>query len=312
MPIQKLRPILPAVLAALGLPLVAVAEDDAPATAKRTPAEIRKTLGAIEPPGKRIGRSQDAIREAALRRLKAYRYLAGVPYKHLTLDDELNDYAKAAAMLCRKLGRLEHNPKTNPGLSMELFEKARKGARNCSLATMSRRHTLAGTIDRYMEDSDARNIRHLGHRRWCLNPTMGKTGFGWVTGYAAMWTMDTSHKAPEYDYVPYPPAGLMPVAYFSVDHAWNVSLNPRKYKAPGAKVKVAVYSADARAKTPLELRDLYTSSFPSGIRYCVIFRPTAKSLAGKRKLAVVITGLETRAGKPATIEYTVEFVKLRK
>ena len=282
-------------------------------TAKRSVAEIRKTLATIMKG--RAGRSVKAQQEAALKQLKAYRYLAGVPYEHLKLDESLNDYAKAAAMLCRKLGRLEHNPRTNPGLSEEAFQKGRTGTRNSNLASMfGRKQTLPGTVIRYMDDSDPRNIRGLGHRRWCLNPTMGKTGFGSVTGYAAMWAMDKSHKAPDFDYIAWPPAGYMPVSYFGVKHAWNVSLNPKKYARPDNMVKAQIYPVDRlgnRDKTPLEISDSFLSIYPYGVPYCLIFRPTAKSLSGKRKLAVVITGLKDRAGKPATIEYTVEFVRLK-
>lgn len=301
----------------VGLPLLVAASSPAAAqeTAKRSLAEIRKTLAAIEKGPRRVGRSEKAQQAAALKRLKAYRYLAGVPYKHLTLDESLNDYAKAAAMLCRKLGRLDHNPTVNPGLSAEAFAKGRKGTRSCNLAAMfGRRQTLPGTVDRYMDDSDAGNIRGLGHRRWCLNPTMGKTGFGSVPNYAAMWSMDTSHKAPDYNYVAWPPAGPMPVSYFGVKHAWNVSLNPKKYARPDGGVKAQVFPVDRlgkRGKTPLELRDAFLSVYPYGIPYCVIFRPTAKSLVGRRKLAVVITGLKDREGIAATIEYVVEFVRLR-
>lgn len=282
-------------------------------TAKRSVAEIRKTLAGIMKG--RTGRSVKGQQAAALKQLKAYRYLAGVPYEHLKLDESLNDYAKAAAMLCRKLGRLEHNPSKNPGLPEAAFEKGRKGTRNCNLASMfGRKQTLPGTVIRYMDDSDPRNIRGLGHRRWCLNPTMGQTGFGSVPGYSAMWAMDTSHKAPEFDYIAWPPAGFMPVSYFGVKHAWHVSLNPKKYARPDGGVKAQIYAVDRRGKrdkTPLPLSDTYISVFPYGVSYCVIFRPTARSLTGKRKLAVVIEGLKDREGKPAKVEYSVEFVRLK-
>src|SRR5436190_23920150 len=74
----------------------------------RSVDEVRTTLN-----GLLTGKGDEAAQ--ALERLKAYRYLAQVPYEDVTLDRGYNEMCLAAARLCAKIGRLEHQPK-NPGL----------------------------------------------------------------------------------------------------------------------------------------------------------------------------------------------------
>src|SRR5262249_19556527 len=133
----------------------------------RTVGELRKTLAAIETVPADKGDAERAEREQALRRLRAYRYLAGVRYDNVVLDDNLTAYAVAAARLCAKIGRLDHMPKT-PGMPEAEFKFALKGTLSCNLAAGP--PTLVHTVDMLMDDSDAGNIARLGHRRWCLNP----------------------------------------------------------------------------------------------------------------------------------------------
>lgn len=67
-------------------------------------------------------------------------------------------------------------------------------------------------IQLWMEDGDESNIDRVGHRRWCLNPSMEKTGFGFMDGYGAMYAFNEG-KNFDVDYVPWP-AKTMPYKYF--------------------------------------------------------------------------------------------------
>src|SRR5262245_3184271 len=71
--------------------------------------DIKKALVAIDnaPPPKGT-EPIDLERDKALRRLKAYRYLAEVPYQNVTLDDQFTKLAEAGAALCAKIGKLDH------------------------------------------------------------------------------------------------------------------------------------------------------------------------------------------------------------
>src|SRR5262249_44186083 len=131
------------------------------------------------------------------------------------------------------------------------------------------------------------------------------------------WCMDMSRKnVPAFDYVSWPPRGIMPTKYFQAQQAWSVSLAPRKYRKPAARsVKVELHSLDKVGKKvgdalELDYKNVNLDGF--GIPNCIIFRPAKLSVADGKKHQVTISGIETAAGKPATITYAVEFVQLAK
>jgi hypothetical protein len=272
--------------------------------------DIKKKINEIYNAPTKAG--SDAEREAALRRLKAYRYLADVPYETLELDEQYTKGAQAAAAICEKLGKLDHNP-PNPGLPEPEYKLAATGARSSNLAMGIKRLDFA--VDMWIFDSDPSNIDRVGHRRWALNPPMGKVGFGVSGKFSAMWAADSSLKqVPDYDVVTFPARGLMPIEFFSPNHAWNVSLNPRKYRQPGGDVKMQVSALDANfSKTgdPLPLNFGQVSRPGFGIPYCVVFRPDKLAVAPGRRYLVEIDGLARPDGKPAPLSYVVEFVTLR-
>src|SRR5262245_5280496 len=185
---------------------------------QRSAEEIKKKLTAILAPGDKKADEKTL----ALRRLKAYRYLAQVPYDDLTLDAEYSAMCLAGVKLCETLGKLEHTPE-NPGLPEKDFKLAYNGTSRSNLAWG--RMTLAESVDGWMFDSDSSNIDRLGHRRWCLNPGMKKTGFGRVGVFAAMYAFDRSRaNVPNYDYICFPARGYMPIDFFGPREAWSVSL----------------------------------------------------------------------------------------
>jgi len=154
------------------------------------------------------GRGSD--REQALALLNVYRYLCDVPCD-VTLDEVYSEKATAAAEVCARLGRLDHAP-PNPGMPEERYQLGREGAGGSNLFGGG---GMPSSVHGYMNDSDPGNIDRVGHRRWCLNPRMGKTGFGAYGNYAAMWSMDGSRtEVPDFDFVAFPPRGYMPVEYF--------------------------------------------------------------------------------------------------
>jgi hypothetical protein len=189
----------------------------------RSQKEIRETLTQIlsAPDNGADEKSQ------ALRKLKAYRYLAEVPYKDVVLDEKYDQSCQGAAKLCQVLGRLEHRP-MNPGWPDKEFQLAYFGCTHTNLGWGMR--DLAHAVDTWMEDSDASNIAIMGHRRCCLNPTMQKTGFGRADKYFAMFSLDKSRKAmPDFDFVCYPARGYMPVEFFGPRYGCSI---PRNIKIP--------------------------------------------------------------------------------
>jgi hypothetical protein len=287
-------------------------KDDDPPLPRRL-AEIHETLVSIygTPGASKKVDELTAERHAALRRLKAYRYLVGVPWENVELDDELNKYATAGAKLCERIGKMDHAPK-NPGLPEEEYKIAYRGTSQSNL--FYNLTILDKCVDGWMDDSDDRNIDRLGHRRWCINPALRLTGFGKSARFAAMMAHDKSQPAiPDYDFISYPAPGFMPIAYFGPKHAWSVSLNPKKYQKPVASaVKITVTPLPPRGKpgAPLALnyRNVETGNF--GVPYCLIFRPEGLVLSDGTRYAVTIQGLELLDGTPAPIKFQVFFVSL--
>jgi hypothetical protein len=282
-------------------------EQQHPVLQRRSLETIKKTLAAILSPADR--NADEKIQ--ALRRLKAYRYLAEVPYEDLTLDDEYNALCLAGAELCQKLGKLEHTPK-NPGLPEEEFTIAYKGTSRSNLAWG--RMTLPAAVDGWMFDSDSYNIERLGHRRWCLYPGMQKTGFGRVGVFAAMYTFDRSRaELPDFDFICFPARGYMPVDFFGPRQAWSVTLNPRKYQTPAKDFVPKIYLADAKGMKEgqqLKLDFKNVDSFPFGIPNCIIFRPEALEVAPGKRYIVELDGISRKsAGDPVALRYMVEFTK---
>jgi hypothetical protein len=280
---------------------------------QRTVKELRDAIAAIQRSGERPSDAAAAERHDALRRLKTYRYLAGVPYEDMELDEQLCKEARAGARLCERLGRLEHKP-TNPGLPADEFELAYKGTSQGNLAEGYL--TLARAIDGWMDDSDRGNIDRVGHRRWCLFPHLQKTGFGRSGRYAAMHVFDRSRtEAPDHDFIAFPPPGPMPVEYFAATAAWSVSLNPKKFALPSTDLKPVLVEVDRQGKqlgTPLPLNHTSVSNEPFGTPGCIIFRPERLQLRPGKRYRVEIDGLARADRQPAEkVSFVVEFASMR-
>ena len=193
------------------------------------------------------------------------------------------------------------------------YKRGYLGTSKSNLHWTSGSDGLAGSVDGYMDDSDPANVRVVGHRRWCLNPPLAKTGFGVVGGTSAMWVADSSGPSGSGAIVCFPSAGFHPLDYFTPGTAWSVSLDPRRFRLPGPGVKVLDLSSPAHARAfPKELRgipeiplaDVRLSTEGAGIPQCLIFRPQAKVLRGSR-FGVVLTGVD---GLPSgQLAYAVEF-----
>jgi hypothetical protein len=291
--------------------LVQIFKDDRPVYI-RSLEKIKETLKEINTRSAKKTDKMTAEREAALRRLRCYRYLADVPHAGLVLDERMNREAQAASRLCAKLGRLDHRP-PNPGLPKKEYQLGFRGAARSNLGQGFR--TLKESVDSWMDDSDPANIDRLGHRRWCLNPRMGKVGFGRTGRFTAMWAHDFSRRrVADFQFICYPTVGLMPVEYFHRRSAWSVVLHPGKYRRPDKSVKPQIYLLDRLLKKvgkPLELDYTNVDTVPFGIPNCIIFRPRRLAVAPGKRYLVEIAGVKRRNGQPAALRYMVVFVSLK-
>jgi hypothetical protein len=273
---------------------------------KRTAKEVKEILAAIRSPKEKKADEKNQ----ALARLKAYRYLAGVPYRDLVLDEEMNKTCQAGVKLCSLLGRMEHLPK-NPGLPEDEFKLAFSGTSRSNLGFGYK--TLADAVDGWMFDTTDGSETLVGHRRWCLNPSMQKTGFGHDGKFTALCILDQSRdNIPDFEFISYPGRDFMPLEFFHPQAAWSVTLNPKKYKTPAKDYKPQVFLADAAGAPkgePLPLDIAKVDTLPFGIDNCLIFRPEKLKLAAGDRYVVILPDIESLAQKQlVTIKYVVEFV----
>jgi hypothetical protein len=166
-----------------------------------------------------------------------------------------------------------------------------------------------------MADADPGNITVLGHRRWCLNPAMKKTGFGRSDRFTAMFAFDRSReKVPDFTFVAFPPRGYLPLDYFRPNWPWCVSIHPRKYK-PDPSLKPTITELDKdlnKVGEPLKLNYAAADLNGFGIPFCLIFRPEPTAVKAGNRYLVEVNGLQPLVrGVPKDIRYVVEFVMLK-
>ncbi len=283
-------------------------------TAKRTQSEIREYLAAhpfsvsqgaeyssmpdLSSPYENAGALGSSSINDALNALNCARFIAGLD--EVEVSETLNAQAQQGAYIMRLNKAISHYPAKPSGVSDDIYSA---GAAACAKSNVAADYrSLADSVFGYLEDSDSYNIKMLGHRRWCLNPKMGRTGFGEVEKYQTMWAFDTSNSNADYAGVAWP-ARNMPVEYFGNDYAWSWSLGQIITNTAGVEVTLTRASDK---KTWRFSEDSSDGSFAVNNEYygepgCVIFRPDSVSYKAGDSFTVSITG----AGLP--VSYGVEF-----
>lgn len=143
----------------------------------------------------RIGRLSDDTLNGALNLLNIYRYIAGVP-ANVVLDEEEINLAQVASLVNASNDIMTHYPDKPSDMSEDIYALGAKGA---SSSNLGKGHKSLGAAisSGWMFDGNNSNIDRVGHRRWVLNPTMGKTGFGKTRIYSAMYSLDESNSEGE-------------------------------------------------------------------------------------------------------------------
>jgi hypothetical protein len=168
--------------------------------------------------------------------------------------------------------------------------------------------SILNSVSGYIDDPGAKNRNERGHRRWCLNPTMGVTGFGKSADkkYFAMWAMDHSANGVREGTIwSYPGRGLFPIKYL---HGSGWSLYLTESAPPVGSLKVEVYRLVTRPEKPFgtgeipgeELPVPHVSTYLNGIN----FEPTGAAIKKPGLYYVRIRGTGLRE------QYVVELIDL--
>ena len=263
--------------------------------------------------------SQELLQNTA-NRLSALRTLAGLP--PVTLDAELCENAQYGAVLIAA-SEFSHTPSKPADMDQDFYQKGFEAASSSNIYAGVR---LIYTVDGFMDDSDASNIDRLGHRRWQLNPTLGKVGFGCATNpqssyyyYSTEKVFDKSGPGCNYDFIAWPASGNFPTNHdgatlFDSTIAWSITLNPQQYKTSNLSAQDihVTLTRDADGKTWSFSKgqsdgffNIDTGNY--AINNCIIFRPKdVGTYSGT--YTVRVDGLQNRTGSAVTdFVYQVTF-----
>lgn len=245
------------------------------------------------------GKLSDATLHNALNALNTMRFIAGIG--EVTLSDSYNELAQAGALVNAVNNQLSHSPSQPADMPDELYEMGLEGTSSSNLG-WGYSSLAQDIVYGWMSDSGSSNIDRVGHRRWCLNPSMEQTGFGNVGKYYAMYAFDNVWTDTEYYGVCWP-AQVMPAEYFEYDDPWSISMGTA---ADISAVEVTLErQSDGRIWSFSEdSADGYFNVENSnyGKKGCIIFRPDDISYSVGDSFEVTITGLSQ------TVNYTVDFV----
>ncbi len=266
------------------------------------------------------GKVSDAAIQAAVNRLNAIRRIAGLPA--VAADSALNEEAQyGAVLLAAPDVSFGHYPAKPADMDESFYQKGRAATSSSNLYAGL---TLTTAVNGFMDDSDPSNISRVGHRRWQLNPVLGKIGLGYAQRsgsrygrYVAEKVFDKSGEGCEYEFVGWPSSGNFPSVLFGGDVAWSISLNPDKYSRPvEAEIKLTLTRVSDGKVWSFDGNNTYDTSYGAqyfnvdngsyGINNCIIFRPDGVSKYDGL-YNVEIEGIKDSSGKAVEFAYQVNF-----
>lgn len=243
----------------------------------------------------------------------------------VALDDTYNQQCQTGALVMASGGGFSHYPSQPYGMNDDMYKTgyAACGSSNIAWQSVGAFETaLSNSVTMYLDDSDTSNIDRLGHRRWVLNPSMGKTGFGLAGAYSAMKAFDTSGSGTA-DYVAWPTAGYFPIELFknpnsSLGQAWSLSLNSSLYSRTNTNSievtmvnkktgETTVFTNGMAVSTYGKYFNIETSGY--GMNFCIIFRPGNSAVNFGDEFSVIVSGLKNSSGASMPdISYDTSFM----
>lgn len=264
------------------------------------------------------------------------RFLAGVPYENITLDELETQTAQHKAVLMAATD-FSHSPAQPSDMSDEFYQTANRYSSEC-IAAASWKASVSSRVLSWIEDTGENNIEHVGHRMILLRPGAYGFGFGAANYENAQWlglySAHVSYGSGEIDtYVAWPNSGAFPIEYFDPDNRgeyaniltpWSINLGIDYSEAEKNNIELRLTRERDGMEwvfdknTPdLSREGSYTSdmhlSTDSIYGNSVVFRPDPESLGEIRDgdiFTVELSGIYYADGEPAELAYSVEFFDL--
>ena len=261
------------------------------------------------------GKVKTELLQRAADRLSALRNIAGLP--GVKLDLSLSENAQYGAVL-NAVSEFSHYPSKPEDMDDDFYSK---GSASTSSSNIYGGVALIATPDGFMDDPGSNNSGILGHRRWQLNPALGKVGFGYAFGYGRYRyytnekVFDSSAPVQRYNFISWPASGSFPSVdsfiYYTTE--WSVTVEPKTFKSFGlsdirvtvervSDGKVFIFSDTEREDG---IFNVETSNY--GVSNCIIFRPTPLAETYSGLYNVTITGLHDMLGNEAAVVFQIDF-----
>jgi cysteine-rich secretory family protein len=246
----------------------------------------------------------------ALRRANVYRYLCGVA-PDLRGQGKLNELAQHAALVCAVNKAISHFPPRPTGMTDAIYGPGATGAAQSNLHIGQA--NLRQAIDGFMDDSDPKNIRSVGHRRWILSPELKYSGLGFVESCVAMHVQDASRRGSGPLMVSYPAPGYFPIEYIAGPSvAWHFGWDASRLREdPKSSKSVECWLLDDGLDLVrrLDVRDVSVATEALGGMSGLVFRPVFAKDEWRPGLRVLVKVKGFLLPKKASPNYVVEFFR---
>lgn len=225
--------------------------------------------------------SEDTLEDALLV-LNRVRYVAGLD--PVSLDQDYTSLTQAACLVNAVNNQMSHFPSQPEDMDDALYQLGAKGAGSSNIGWGYPTLTSA-ILEGWMDDGDSSNISRMGHRRWLLNPTMEKTGFGMVksgswNNHSAVYAFDRCFGQTAVTGVVWP-AQNMPIGYFDTGYPWTVSTG-REEDLASVKVSLTRLSDNQTWVFEKDMDEaegyFNVNNDGYGQTGCIIFRPNADAV----------------------------------
>lgn len=272
-------------------------------------------------PSYRLGSLQQPLLTDARNLTNFLRFIASVP-SNVRVSNTYNMYAQATAVVNAANQSITHTPAKPYNMSPSLFEQGRSGSATSNLARKIP-NVLVAMAYGFMNDGDAQNMSHVGHRLWMLSPFVDEVGFGQALDtngdmYVAMRVTDEQKQKQQRQYreeaVTWPGKVAMPTQFFTATFPWSVSLNPHLYSKQNVEhirviltnetTKEAWFFSQQQQNLSVSRHDY------GGLSFSIIFRPNVKQYTAGHTYRVTITGLQMHTGQYTTYQYATAFFDL--
>ena len=289
----------------------------------------------------RIGKLSREFLQQNLDLLNFFRLSAGLP---AVSDSDADDTeAQYGAVVLAAANTLSHKPPKAAKMSSDFYQRGCDAASLGNIAFMKPSGTDEADMEQYklrtgipmimlsyMNGFGSSNRATAPHRRWILYPDLQSVGIGCADAadssmyhvLKVMSTQSTGAERVDYDFIAWPASGNFPAQAISTDVPWSISLNPEVFRTPErASLSITVtrqsdgktwtFDASSSADSGSE-SFLIVNTQRYGVSNCILFAfPSGQSDdAFSGDYRVTVTGLTTRSGQQAVLDYEMHFVNV--